>query len=282
MNWSDLKLLLDFHEEGTLEGVARLQSVTPSTVSRRLRALERSIDVRFVENISGRLVLTSAGERAVEAAKAMREHSDDLLRDIVGRDAEVRGVLRVGLLEIFIRDHADAFASFSRRHPEVRLELLSQGARLHSLTQRDADVVLRATRAPRDTLVGRPLLTLQFAPFIREDLAPEIFLPSQLRWIAWHEDLRASMSEGWLQEHACLEGVAARVTSTTSMIELALAGLGACILPIRSGNLAGLHQLSEPLEGFASQVWMLTHRDLVKSARVRALMQHLGEHFRDL
>lgn len=281
MNWSDLKLLLEFHEEGTLESVARLHGITASTVSRRIRALEESIDVRFVENVSGRLVLTSAGERAVAAAEAMRGHSDSMLREVIGKDAEIRGVIRIGLLGAFIHYHADAFASFSSTHPDVELELLEQGARLHNLTQRDADVVLRATRTPQDTLIGRPLLTMTYAPFIRPDLAPEKFDPKELSWIAWHEMLNASESDAWLREHARHEHIVARVTSTMAMIDLASAGMGACIIPVIHGHAAGLQQLTEPLETFTTRIWMLTHRDLAGHARIRALMEHLTTYFKN-
>jgi len=248
-------------------------------VSRRLRAMERDVDMRFVENVSGRLMLTAQGERAVEAARSMREHTDDLMRDLVGRDPEVRGLIRVGLLEIFVRDYADAFASFSLAHPQVQLELLSQGARLHSLNQRDADVVLRATRSPHETLVGRPLFTVRYAPFAHPDMVQEEFKPDELRWIGWHEEMRAVATEQWLHEHAGVDQIAVRVTSTSSMVDLARASLGACILPVKSGERAGLTRLDEPLDGFDSQIWMLTHRDLASSARVRAFMKHLGDYF---
>ncbi|MEM9865377.1 MAG: LysR family transcriptional regulator, partial [Myxococcota bacterium] len=121
MNWADLQLLLAFADAGTLKAAAETQGVNISTVSRRLRTLEGEIGAKVVENVGGRLTLTESGERAVAAARAMRHASDDLLRDVAGKDDELAGPVRIGLLEMFVRYHASAFVELSRSYPNLEL-----------------------------------------------------------------------------------------------------------------------------------------------------------------
>lgn len=279
MNWSDLKWLLEFHEAGTLDAVAKKHHVNASTVSRRLRHLEKDLGAKVVENVSGKLVLTQIGMKAVETADTMRVHSDTFMREVMGHDTEIHGTIKIGLLEIFVREYAQLFSQFTQRYPNITLEFLVQGAQLHRLTQRDADIVLRATQQPHDTLVGRRLFTVHYAPFVH----PEVYQgpdPKAYRWIAWHDSLRATQTERWIQDNAGANSIVARVTTNASMLDLASAQMGACVLPIRSGQFAGLKQIAPQLKGFDTQIWMLTHRDLMSNARVRTLMQYMSAHFR--
>jgi DNA-binding transcriptional LysR family regulator len=273
--WSDLRLLLAFEEERTLQGVAVVSKLTPSTVSRRLRALEQSLGARLVENIAGRLTLTDAGRRAAQAAARMRSHTDELVRTIRGKDSRVEGTVRLGLLEVFVRYHGDAFRAFREAHPRVVLHFLVDGARRHRLTRREADVVLRATRTPPDTLVGRRLMNLAYAPFAAPSHADRGW--TNLPWIAWESALNATQTEGWIQAQGGT--VCARVTTTASMLDLASAGLGACVVPVIYGRSSGLTQLCDPLPGFDVPLWILTHRDLADSAPISTLTRFMGDHF---
>ena len=56
---------------------------------------------------------------------------------------------------------------------------------------------------------------------------------------------------------------------------MAEAGGGACILPmVYAERSEMLVRLSEVLDGFDTDMWLLTHRDLRRNARVRAFFEH--------
>lgn len=90
----------------------------------------------------------------------------------------------------------------------------------------------------------------------------------------------ARVNDEWLRVNAAPGSVRARVTSTVAMLDLAKARVGACIVPTLYGRLSGLTPLTSPLEGFETWVWCLTHRDLVRNARVRAFTEHIVSGFR--
>lgn len=58
MNWSDLHILRVFHHAGSLKEAASRLGINHTTVSRRIRELEASLECGLVEHVGGRLVLT--------------------------------------------------------------------------------------------------------------------------------------------------------------------------------------------------------------------------------
>ncbi len=281
MNWSDLQVLLTFKREGTLQKAAEWLAMDISTVSRRIRSLESDLGSKLVENVSGRLVLTSHGERAVQAAAVMEIESDQLQRHVKGQENALSGVLRVALLDLFVLFHADLLNNFKLQHPRVMLELASTTIRTHSLTRREADVAIRVTQQPDETLVGIHVLHIKYAVYAHRSIVDagtdtESARWDTLPWIGWDSAAHAHVTEAWMANHVPTKQICFRVDSPAAQFILAEAGGGACILPMAYADLStSLVRLSEALKGFDTDVWLLTHRDLRYNARVQAFLDHV-------
>lgn len=277
VNWSDLQVLLTFHREGTLQKTAAKLGVDISTVSRRLRMLEADLDSKVVENVSGRLVLTTYGEQAVKAAEAMEVESDNLQRGVKGKESLLSGVLRVALLNAFVLFHADLLEGFKTRYPQITLELVSGTIRVHSLTRREADIAMRVTRQPDETLVGRRAFHTDYAVYAHPAIANTP--PSHwddLPWIGWDPLANARMIDAWMEKHVSAEQIRFRVDNFAAQFIMAEAGGGACILPTAYAERSDkLVRLSDVLDGFGTDIWLLTHRDLRRNARVQAFFDHM-------
>ena len=282
LNWSDLQILLVFHREGTLQKAATKLKVDISTVSRRIRALETDLEQKLIENISGRLVLTSFGEQVVQAADAMASESDRLQRIIKGKENNLSGVLRVALLDMLVFFHQDIFQSFSVAYPRITLELISGTSRLHSLTQREADIAIRVSKKPDDTLVGMRVLQTEYAIYAHSEIAESSFKSwATLPWIGWDPTVNARMNDAWMKKHVPSEQIRFRANSAISQFIMTESGGGACILPSIYGDLSNkLVRLSDDLKGFDTSVWVLTHRDLRRNGRVQTFLDHVYKGFK--
>ncbi len=248
-----------------------------STVSRRLRHLEAELGTKFVENVSGRLVLTAHGEQAVQTAEAMETESDSLLRSTQGKEAQLSGTLRVAMLNLFPFFHADLLTSFKAQYPLIRLELVSSTTQFHSLARREADVAIRVTKQPDETLVGMRAIQTEYAVYAHRAIAttpPKNW--AELPWLSWDQTVPARMIHHWMEKHIPAEQIHFRVDNPVAQFIMAEAGSGACILPMvyaeRSENLV---RLSDVLEGFDTEIWLLTHRDLKRNGRVQAFLDHI-------
>ncbi|MDJ0704213.1 MAG: LysR family transcriptional regulator [Leptolyngbyaceae cyanobacterium MO_188.B28] len=277
MNWSDLQVLLAFQREGTLQKAAAKLGMNIGTVSRRIRMLETDLGSQVVENLGGRLVLTAYGEQAIQAAKAMEAESDNLLRRGKGEEGALSGVLRVALLDMFVFFHSDLLNGFTKRYPHITLELVSGTTRVHSLPRREADVAIRIAKQPDDTLVGMLALHSEYAVYAHRaitDTPPSRW--DELPWIGWDPASNARMIDAWMDQHVPTKQVRFRVSSPVVQFLIAEAGGGACILPMVYAELSdNLVRLSDVLEGFETDMWLLTHRDLKRNARVQAFLEHI-------
>lgn len=276
MNWSDLQVLLAFQREGTLQKAAMQLDMDISTVSRRIRMLEKDLGDKVVENVSGRLVLTSYGEQVIKAAEAMEVESDALQRGAKGKESTLSGVLRVALLDLFVMFHSDLLNSFTIQYPQITLELVSGTTRFHSLTRREADVAIRVSSQPDENLVGMRALHTEYAVYAHRAIANQSSTPwDVLPWIGWDPIANARMIDAWMEKHLPIEQVRFRVNTPAALFMMAEAGGGACILPVIYAELSdNLVRLSDVLEGFDTDVWLLTHRDLKRNGRVQAFLDH--------
>lgn len=277
MNWADLQVLLAFAREGTLQKAAVRLDVDISTVSRRIRSLERDLGAKVVENISGRLVLTAAGERAMEVAAAMAVETDNLQRAMQGEDTHLTGILRVALLDLFVLFHADLLSAFVSQYPHITLELVAATTQYHNLTRREADVAIRVAKQPDETLVGMRALHIEYAVYAHRTIAatPSIAW-DKLPWIGWDPIANARMTDAWMAKHVPREQIRFRTDSPVAQFVMAEAGSGACLLPtVYADRSRQLVRLSDVLVGFDTDLWLLTHRDLQHNARVRAFFDFI-------
>ena len=68
MNWDDLRYILAVERRGTISEGAKDLGVNPTTVSRRLRAMEDRLGTPLFDKLAHGAVLTPAGETESSAA----------------------------------------------------------------------------------------------------------------------------------------------------------------------------------------------------------------------
>ena len=91
MRWDDLALLLQVSRSTTMTEAAKVLGVDQTTISRRLQALERALDVQLVNRRRDGVELTDAGAEAARAAEVMETASLDLQRSLLGTDMRLAG-----------------------------------------------------------------------------------------------------------------------------------------------------------------------------------------------
>ena len=274
-NWDELQFVLAVSRSRTLKQAAERLGVTHGTVSRRLAAIER----RFGERIFGKdddgYVPTVLGERLITTATEMEASYSALEREWVGE--EPSGPLRVSTISLFVRVLAPALAAFSRTHPRIALQL--DTSRLPaSLDRNEAQVVIRATDHPLETLVGRFVGRLQFAPYAARSLVEAHGTAlADLPWLDWSNSFGRRHLRAYLAAHAPSARIVAELAVFEDMLAVATAGHGVAALPCVDGDEhPDLVRLAPPIDGFSMGIWLLTHPALRGAPRVRAFMQRIG------
>ncbi|MCA9556454.1 MAG: LysR family transcriptional regulator [Myxococcales bacterium] len=283
MNWDDLRVLLAVAREGSLVKAAKALSTTHTTVSRRLQALEVQTGARVIDKRPDGVALTPAGAELAAAAETMEAAALAAGKRVLGQDAALSGRLRIATLDAVAVGFAPIFAAFSRRHPDVCLDVSVNNIPV-SLTRREADVAIRVTDAPPEHLVGRKLGRLEYAIYASRSLvdgrAQDLL---RYPWLKPQVQLRARRTEAWLAEHVPGVKIAGEYESLLSIIAAAESGQGACMLPcwLADPNPA-LTRLTEVLPDMGIDLWILTHPDVKQTARVRAFSDHVVAEVRPL
>src|SRR5438045_3776080 len=99
MDWDDLRYVLAIHREKTLSAAASALGVTRTTVGRRLKEVEARLGTRLFDRNDEGLIATATGDDLAAAAVRVEEEIHVTEGRLLGRDAELRGRLRVSTVD---------------------------------------------------------------------------------------------------------------------------------------------------------------------------------------
>jgi DNA-binding transcriptional LysR family regulator len=145
----DLHMLTVIAETRSLTQSARRLGVAKSSVSMRLKDLERTIGMPLVRRTTRSITLTPAGQQLVEETRASFLHIERGIAGVKDLAGAPRGLVRMTAPVALGRQHiAPAIPRLLERYPELRLEL-DLNDRFVNLTQEGFDVAVRhASRVP--------------------------------------------------------------------------------------------------------------------------------------
>ena len=281
-DWDDLRLVLAIARAGGLSGAAKSLGVNHSTLFRRLNAIEENLGVKLFERLPTGYRPTDAGERLIGAAERIEAEAIALDRELTGRDTRLSGRLRVTSSEtLAFRVLTSEIARFRGIHPGIEIELVIDNRPL-DLSRREADVALRAARPTQGDLFGRKLADIAWAvygapdclgrgaPAGPEDLAGYPF-------VGWGEAALPVKAAAWLVEAIPADAIAYRSSSLLNQLVAAKAGIGLAVLPCYLADPEpGLIRVLPPIAGLTTELWLITHKTLKGTARVRAFMEIVG------
>ena len=278
LNWEDLRIFLEVARAGSLRRAGFRLGLNHSTASRRIAALEAELGARLFDRKPSGLSLTQAGERVLESAERMSAEVDGLDRQLVGQDERLEGPVRLSLPDHLVGLLMPHFAAFQATYPDIRLNLHVSYERV-SLTRREADVALRLSQGQlhEEGLVGRKVAHYVSAPYATRaylaahDLAAD---PPTAHWVGWGD---REASPEWVRRSAFPQlTTRGDFSDGGAQVAAARAGMGIAMLPCFLGDrIPELVRLAGPGEDPGWNIWALTHPDLLKTARVRVLLDTL-------
>jgi DNA-binding transcriptional LysR family regulator len=278
IGFDDLRLLAALAEGGTLSTAAKLLRVNHASAWRRLGMLEGRLGVRLFERERAGYVPTPAGEAAVQSAQRVLGELAELERLLVGQDVRPRGVVRLTTTDTLSDLITPILAELRSTHPGIVVELITSNV-FFTLTRRDADIALRPAVSAPEGLVARRIATIATAVY-----AAPSYLEArghgdvhELDWIAPDESLGHLGSARWIAAHVPPERVVHRTSSLAAMRAAALAGIGLAPLPcFMADAVPGIRQVLPPVAEMATGLWLITHPDLRRTARVRVVLDLLA------
>lgn len=283
-DWTGLQYLLALAETGSQSAAARRLNVSQPTVGRRLARLEADMDARLFDRTPDGLVLTPAGERLLEHARRIEQESLAARRAIGGGDSALEGSVRISAIEALgITWLTPALADLRRRHPGIRLEFLIENATVN-LLRREADIAVRLFRPTQDALVARYLGQHAMGLYATRAYLDAHGTPADLAGLTGHafigfdETISHYPQARWFDAHIPADRVVFRSNSNLAHIAAARAGLGIGLLSsFIADQTPDLIRVLPDADTTAHEIWLVTHADLRRSARIRAVYDFLAD-----
>lgn len=144
-------------DAGSLTAAAAVLDRAPPSMVRTLAVLEEHLGARLLTRTTRRMSLTDEGRLYLERCRRILADVEEAEREVMDRDAEPRGQLRVTAPVLFGTRHvAPAMAELAKRHPGLRVELVLLD-RVVDLVDEGIDVGIRIGRLPDSSLVLVPV-----------------------------------------------------------------------------------------------------------------------------
>lgn len=281
-DWDDLRYALAVAEAGSLAAGAKKLGVSHTTAMRRVAAFEQRLGTRLFERLPEGYVPTPGGEELVETARIVANMVTGLERRLAGSDLRISGTVRVTTADTLAASLLPGiFAALKAAHPGIEVDLAVSNVFLN-LTRREADIAIRPADDPPPGLFGRRISSIGFAVYGAASLGvtPQPFATALAGhpWVVPDDSLSATAASRWVASALADAVIAARADSFVTLCRLAEAGIGLAALPCYLGDRAPLlRRLTPPLETVRTGLWILTHEDLRRTARIRAVMDFAGK-----
>ena len=280
MTWDEMCLVHAIVKVGTLSGAARVLDVSHPTAFRRLNRLEEKMRVRFFDRARTGYSATAAAEEVSALVQRLKDEVLAVERRIAGRDLRPSGTLRVTTTDTLLFGWlAPNLREFRDAYPEIRLELVVSN-NVFSLSRREADIAVRPSDTPDDTLFGRKIGTIAQAIYMAKELAMTVDrndIVETVDWIGPDESMTYPAFERWLQRKGLVDRCRTRVNTVYGMLTAAKTGLGLTVLPCYLGeNDRQLIRVGREIRSMATDLWILTHPDLQNTERIRAFLNYVA------
>jgi len=277
LDWQDLQFLMAFARHGSTARAAESMDVNRTTVTRRLESLENHLGTKLVERVGRGLELTEAGQEALAAAELIQGEIQSLERNISGRDQRIAGVINLTATARIATILGPDLAHFGELYPDVLLDVVVSNAPV-DLEIMEADVAIRLTSNPTESLIGRKLAEPATALYANPEMANQLPHLREVNYIS--SALDGSVSD-YICDHLGIKPVVAMKTNSMDLIkQLVAAGRGVASMPcyVAEGE-PGLVRVSEPWRSGMPDLWLLYHPRLKRLARGRVFTQFLIEVF---
>ena len=281
-DWNYARAFLVTAEEGSFSAAARALGLAQPTLGRQVSALESELGVILFERAGNNLALTQSGLELVQHVRAMGDAATRVSLTASGQSQSIAGPVCITASEIlsaFILP--PVIAKLRTVEPGITIEIAVSND-LKDLRRREADIAVRHARPSSPDLIAKKIINETFCMYAAEGYI------AQYGEIRSPADLRHARFVGF-DNKVFIEGANAHglkfgrgnfpVLGSSHLVywELVKQGLGVGVMPVRIGDAEPMvRRVATWLKPFEVPIWLVTHREVNTSRRVRFVFDFLA------
>jgi DNA-binding transcriptional LysR family regulator len=281
-NWDEIRTAYHVARAGTVSGAAQVLGVHHATVIRHIDALEEKMGTKLFQRHARGYTPTEAGADLLRVAQATDDQFAQLAGRIKGQGDTVSGELVVTSLASFSHVLTPILVRFQQEHPDVLVRYLT-GKRLFRLEYGEAHVAVRAGSPPDqpDNVVQkftaeRMALYGSHAYLERNGMPDGEADLHKHRFVAYDEPQTRAPYLNWLKNNVPNERSTFLVADDRTAQQAILAGAGLGFMSeCKAAGFSDLVQVLSPRQEWESILWLVTHVDLHRTAKVQVFLKFL-------
>lgn len=284
-DWNRVRAFLATAETGSLSAAARALALTQPTLGRQVTALEEELGVALFERVGRGLTLTASGVELLEHVRPMGQAAARVALAASGQAQAIEGRITITASEVNAAFLLPPFlAQLRAEHPGITVKLVATNA-VRDLRRREADIAIRS---------GRPTDPELVATRVRDTPARLYASREYLRRLGWPKtkaDLSRAEFIGFTDDDRFREGLVAMGFDVTPdnfpihtenhmvLWELVKSGLGIGAIIDEVGDAEPrVRRVLPSLPPIPVPTWLVAHREVHTSRRVRVVFDRLVEH----
>ncbi|HEY8595805.1 MAG TPA: LysR family transcriptional regulator [Devosiaceae bacterium] len=283
-DWNRARAFLVTAEEGSLTAAARALGMAQPTLGRQVDALEQELDVVLFERTRRGLSLTQSGLELLDHVRAMGEAAGRVSLAAAGHSQSIEGSIAIAVSEF----HAafllpPALRKLRERYPGISVEVVAS-SQTSDLRRREADIAMRNFRPTDPDLIAKKVRDVPARLFASGEYLSRLGKP-RTPYDLRNADFISVDASGAFMRH--LNGWGFNLTERNFpllaenylvMWEFVKQGLGIGVVDGNIGDAEPLvHRVLPDMEPITFPIWLVAHREVNTSPRVRVVFDLLAE-----
>ena len=279
-NWTEIKTAYLLGKLGTVSATAEAIGVHRATIIRRVESLEQELGGKLFQRHDKGYTPTEFGIQLITAA----EQSDKAFRKLImkarSQEDGFDGEFTITCPEMLDHLVFPAVKQLKSEHPNIEMKFRPSNQVL-KLEYGDANVAITFGQPPEHPdYVVRPLTEMKIGLFCsaldgQGQQAEESYAnqPCNCNFIVSEEDVFGEPISRWIEANVSPNQVIMTCSTIRGAQDAILSGLGAGFLPMSIGSMNDLVEpVLAPKEDWIVPIWMVTHVDLHRSAKVQRFL----------
>jgi len=286
LNWQDMQIFLEVARANRLTDAARRLNIDHSTVSRRIRRFEASLNTQLFERSAQGYQLAPAGKQLLLFAEEMARQAAQASDNISNHNLQVTGQIRLGVTEGFgTYVITPLLGAFRRRFPDITIDLLAL-PRAVNLARHEADLAITVDRPSNAEMVVSRLCSYRLQLYGEKGYLDQHGRPATLAdlsrfdLVGYVDDLIFSDQlcylDPFLNDLPTPPRFSLRSTSIINQLHATRCGAGLSVLPcFMASQESRLEALLTKEMNIQRDFWIASRADQRQLLRVRLLWEFL-------
>ena len=283
-DWNKARAFLVTAEEGSLSAAARALGMAQPTLGRQVDGLEQELGIVLFERVGRGLRLTPGGLELLDHVRVMGDAAGRVSMNALGQSQALEGKICISASETYAAVLLPPIIAKLRiLEPDIHVEIVVAN-HASDLRRREADIAIRNFRPTEPDLIAKKVGDADAVLYATADYIERIgnpTMPQELKHAHF-----VNLDHGGMMIKALNklglglteENFPLLTESYLVMWELVRQGVAIGILDAHIGDAdPTVRRVLPDFQPFIFPIWLVSHRELTTSRRIRRVYDYLAE-----